>query len=163
MAEPEKWTFCNEKGAEQHTVNDPEKYMSGWNLFFETNRIGETNFLPAVLIYFRLLGQNPTGTETEKHWNMKTPTPEFISGNKNLALLVLDFYGLVEAESYQRIYNSYEAGNITPELAEILNHQPQFNAELFNAIMENGGFREIVLNMAKSGKIDFSRRTPLSV
>lgn len=153
MAEKEVWTHFDETGkGRKFTVENPDDYFKGWDMFFETKSIGENNYFPAVLMYWQLLGY---------YWKdmagrVVTATQKAILGNKNVALLIMDFYSLVESAGYQNILNEYQKGNIPPELGTILNYQPMTNTEVFNAILDQGGFNEVVLNAVKDGKIDFT-------
>lgn len=153
MAEKEVWTHFDETGkGRKITVENPDDYFKGWDMFFETKSIGENNYFPAVLIYWQLLGyyiKDMAGT-------VVTATQKAILGNKNIALLIMDFFNLVESAGYQHILDEYQKGNISPELGNILNYQPMTNNEVFNTILDQGGFDEVVLNAVKDGKIDFT-------
>ena len=152
MAEKEVWTVFDKSGKKRKVTVNPDDYFKGWDMFFETKGIGENNYFPAVLMYWQLLGyyiKDLAGT-------IVTPTQKAIAENKNIALLILDFYSLVETAGYQHILDEYRKGNIPPELENILNYQPMTNNEVFNAILDQGGFNEVVLNAVKDGKIDFT-------
>ena len=140
---------------EELTIQDPENIAGGFNWFFDTKTIGEANFLPAVFLYMQLLGQRKDVKEILPGTRV-TPVQMAIMNSKNLAMLILDFYSFIEAESFKVAYDHYAAGDITPELAEILDYQTGVNNDLLAAIMENGGFREIVMNMVEKGELDFS-------
>ena len=159
MAEKEVWTVVDENGKRRKVTVNPDDYFKGWNWFFETKTIVETQgingikcYPPADVLYWQLLGnkkESLVGTTLSK-------MQKAILTNKNLALLIIDFYKLIETAGYQNILNEYQKGNIPPELAKELNREPMQNAEVIHSILDRGGFENVVLNAVKDGKIDFT-------
>lgn len=150
MGNTETWVVHTQNGQTRNVEVDPDEHFDGWNLFFETKTVGETNFLPAVFLYGRLIGREI------KPGDLVTPAHKAIAENKNLALLVMGLYSLIEISGYQNLYNAYNAGKLPQDLERILNHQPAISNDVLTAILDRGGFDEIVLTAEKRGDISFN-------
>lgn len=151
MAKTETWIFGDENGKVRKKTVNPDDYMDdSFTMFFDTRRIGESNYMPSVLLYAQLLGRDILSAEPVP------ATQKAILTNKNLALLILDFCSLVETAGYQKLYDTYKAGTLPTDLEKILNHKLGVNHIILNELIDRGGFREIVLNAVNTGKINFA-------
>lgn len=150
MANTETWVFGDETGKVVEKEVNPDDYVDdGVNMFFDTRHISETNYMTSVVLYSQILGQEI------KPGEIVTEPQKVILSNKDVALLVLDFYRLVEMAGFQNLYDAYTAGQLPQELETILNYKLGMNQIILNEILDRGGFREIVLNAVNAGKIDF--------
>ena len=135
---------------------DPGSYIDGWNMIYNAQSIARYNPLGNYSLYIQMLNYDWNEYQKRLAGTVVTDFQKAIMNKDQLALLVLDLYSLFQVKSYQNMYDKFVAGEITPGLQKILNRQPWYNTDVFNAILDRGGFNEVVLNAVKDGKIDFT-------
>ena len=138
-------------------VDDPGSYIDGWNMIYNTQTIAINSNLGAFPLYMNLLGYNWFEVKKIMPGQVKTELQNALIFDKNFGLIVLNFYELYQLAGFQKLYDTYTAGKIPPELGEILNRQPWQNDEVFNAVLNGGDFSEVVLQAVKDGKLDFTK------
>ncbi len=137
-------------------VYDPGSYVDGWNVLYNTQTIAINGNLGAFPLYMQLLGYNWFEVKNKLAGQTTTDLQNALIFDKNFGLIVLDFYDLYQLAGFQKLYDTYTAGNIPPELGEILNRQPWQNDDVFNAVLNGGDFSEVVLQAVNTGKLNFT-------
>lgn len=157
MTEPETWVRVDEKGKEHTTVvYDPGSYLKGWTwLYLSVQNIAGTS---PLYLYLQLTGKYKAEEILAVNDGKRTPAQDAISSDKNIFVLLVELYKLFQLESFAKLNAAQTAGNISPELAKIINYQPPVADNVINSIM--GGdyrvFNEIVLNAVNDGTVDFT-------
>ena len=136
-------------------VDDPGSYIDGWNMMYNTQTIAIKSNLGAFPLYMQLLGYNWFEVKNKMAGHTVTELQNAMIFDKNVGLIVLSFYELYQLAGFQKLYDTFTAGKISPDLEKILNRQPWQNDEVFNVILNDGDFSEVVLQAVKDGKLDF--------
>lgn len=137
-------------------VDDPGSYIDGWNMIYNTQTIAINSNLGAFPLYMNLLGYNWFEVKNKMAGKRVTELENALIFDKNFGLVVLDFYEIYQLAGFQKLYDAYTAGKISPDLEKILNRQPWQNDEVFNAVLNGGDFSEVVLQAVNAGKLDFT-------
>lgn len=136
---------------------DPGSYIDGWNMIYNAQSIARTSPLGTYSLYMQLLSYDWREVKSALVGTSPTDLQKAILDDRNVGVLVFDFYAIFQLTSYQNLYDKFKAGEISPELAKILDRQPWQSDAVFCAILNpDGNFDDLVIQAVKDGKLDFT-------
>ena len=140
----------------KNVTYDPGSYIHGVNMIYNARSIAKYSPVGNYSLYVQVLNYDWEEYQERLNGTAVTDLQRALMDSDKLAPLTEDFYCLFQVKSYQNLYDKITAGEVSPGLEKILNRQPWYNSEVFHAILNRGGFKEIVLNAVNDGKIDFT-------
>ena len=128
-----------------------ENYTNEWTWLY-TNMKAIAGSDP-VYLYRQLTG---TGTKVFPLPEDLRPAHKAIAERKEIADLLISFYGMYQFASYNHLLEVYRADKITAGLLAILEYQPEFDIERMGAELDGAIFGDAVLKAVQAGQIDFT-------